>query len=94
MNNYTNLYFKFKLYSSIIIVGLLVLGILLTILYVIYNIYISNKKHDYLLSIGFKYEFWRTPNDYHYIREINNREVITDREVNKLSYRELKKKYK
>lgn len=94
MNNYTNLYFKFKLYSSIIIIGLLVLGILLTILYVIYNIYISNKKHDYLLSIGFKYKFWRTPNDYHYIREINNREVITDREVNKLSYRELKKKYK
>ena len=93
-----DLYFKFKLYSELIIIGLFVLTIALVILKVAINITRETRKENYLTSIGFEKKMWRVASvgnhcDYRYVREEDNI-YIEDYEFNKMSLKELKKKYK
>lgn len=93
-----DLYFKFKLYSELIIVGLIVLAIVIAILKVAISITKETRKENYLASIGFEKKMWRVASignhcDYRYIREEDDT-CIEDYEFDKMSLRELKKKYK
>ena len=93
-----DLYFKFKLYSELIIVGLFVLAIVLVILKVVISCMKESRKENYLASIGFEKKMWRVASvgnhcDYRYIREEDD-VCIEDYEFDKMSLRELKKKYK
>lgn len=91
-------YFKFKLYGELIIVGLIVLAILTVILVTLIKCAKETRKENYLASIGFEKKMWRVASignhcDYRYIRKVDDA-CIEDYEFNKMSLRELKKKYK
>lgn len=91
-------YFKFKLYGGLFIVGFLVLISVITILRVVISCMKETRKENYLASIGFEKKMWRVASvgnhcDYRYIREEDD-VCIEDYEFDKMSLRELKKKYK
>lgn len=93
-----DLYFKFKLYGGLFIVGLLILIVVITILRIFISCMKETRKENYLASIGFEKKMWRVASignhcDYRYIREEDD-VCIEDYEFDKMSLRELKKKYK
>ena len=93
-----DLYFKFKLYGELFIIGLFVLAIVIIILKTCISIAKETLKENYLESIGFEKIMWRVASvgnhcDYRYIREEDDI-CIEDYEFDKMSLRELKKKYK
>lgn len=93
-----DLYFKFKVYSELIIVGLFVLAIVIVVITTFIKCAIETRKENYIESVGFKKEMWRVASvgnhcDYRYVREEDD-SYIEDYEFDKMSLRELKKKYK
>ena len=90
-----NDYFNFKLFNEIGMIILIILAIIITILVVIIRCKILNRKIQYLESIGFIRKLWRIAYigeaDYYWKRGI---ERIEEDEIERMSLKELKKKYK
>lgn len=91
-------YFTFKLFSEIGIITIFILVIITIILITIINCKRWIRKINYLESIGFEKRLRNVSSmgnqaNYWYIRDIDDSRIDTD-EIEKMSLRELKKKYK
>ena len=89
-------YFSSFTYGDLILWFFTITMLILLISYWLYTIYIINKKIKYIKSIGFKraiMDLYELENyeEFYYIRG-NDR--ITERRINTISYKELKKRYK
>lgn len=92
------LYFKSKFYGGLTFICLIILLIIVVILYTVIKCRIWINKTDYLESIGFERKLWRVSSTgnsdvYRYVRKEDDIRIEED-EIERMSLRELKRKYK